>query len=66
MPSRWSGPAPTAGAPILALAAGLFSVGLAALWWAFVNKHWRNALLSIGAVGVVVAIAMVLVIEAPA
>lgn len=58
-------PDPVAGAPILALSAALFSLSLVGAWWAFVNKHWRTALTAIAAIGVICAIGLVLVIEAP-
>ena len=56
-------PDPLAGIPILLLAVALAAVGLAALWWGFVNRHWRRAWITIGCLSAMATFAVLSIIE---
>lgn len=52
-------PAPLVGVPLLALAAGLSTVGLVALWWAIVDRYWKGTLRTLAIVGSIFGLGLI-------
>ena len=48
-------PQPLIGIPLLLAAAGLASVSLGSLWWAFVDRHWRRVVRVLLVLGTIAA-----------
>ncbi len=52
-------PNPLAGIPFLGATAALTTLSLAALWWGFVDRHWRLVLKTLGIAGSIEAVVLV-------
>lgn len=53
-------PKPLVGIPFLVATVALVTFGLGALWWGFVDRHWRTVLKTLGIAGSIGAIVLVL------
>lgn len=60
-----SEPNPLAGIPFLIGTATAVTLGLGALWWAFVDWYWRIALTMLGIAGSIGAVALVVATLVP-